>query len=215
MASGGGKTSPLLLKSIYTQLSDIFLNYYGSTEAGGVCLLEMNQQSVDSMPLGFGIPNCTVQVVNEAGEVLPFGKEGLLRIRTPYMAHSYFNNPKASEKYFQEGWFYPGDSGKILTGGLVVLSGRSGEMINRGGVKIDPGAIDQFLTNYPGVIDGAGCGVFNSKEFLDVELAAALVIGDGFDIIKFKQTLAQHFDSSRCPTRFFKVKKFPEMRWVK
>ena len=133
VASGGGKTSPLLLQNIYTHLSDKFLNYYGSTEAGGVCLLEMNQHVVEAMPLGFSIPGCEVEVVDEMGNVVPQGDVGLLRIKTPYMAHEYFKDALASEKYFREGWFYPGDSGKILNGGLVVLSGRSGEMINRGG----------------------------------------------------------------------------------
>ena len=76
-------------------------------------------------------------------------------------------------------------------------------------MKIDPSSIDQFLVDYPGVIDGATCGVSNSKQMLDIELAVALVVDEGFNMGELKQKLTYAFDSSRCPTLFFRVKKIP------
>ena len=83
------------------------------------------------------------------------------------------------------------------------------ESICPGGVKIDPSVIDQFLVDYPGVIDGATCGVSNSKQLLDIELAVALVVDEGFNMGELKRKLLHAFDSSRCPTLFFQVKKIP------
>ena len=65
------------------------------------------------------------------------------------VANEYFNNHEATAVSFKEGWFYPGDRGRSNENGLLFLTGREREIINRGGVKIDPVNVDEDVLAYP------------------------------------------------------------------
>jgi acyl-CoA synthetase (AMP-forming)/AMP-acid ligase II len=60
---------------------------------------------------------------------------------------------------FRNGWVYPGDVGSEAEQGLVTLGGRSTEVINSGGNKVNPTVIEDVLKSFPGVRDAAAFGV--------------------------------------------------------
>ena len=45
------------------------------------------------------------------------------------MACEYFKNPEATAKCFKDGWFYPGDRGRLNKNGLLFLTGRQSEIV--------------------------------------------------------------------------------------
>lgn len=47
----------------------------------------------------------------------------LIRVKTATMIQGY-DDPALTAQYFKDGWFYPGDRGR-LTDGLLVLAGRA------------------------------------------------------------------------------------------
>jgi acyl-coenzyme A synthetase/AMP-(fatty) acid ligase len=51
--------------------------------------------------------------------------------------------------------FFPGDFGRVLNNGMLVIAGRSTELINIGGNKISPDRIESILMQYQGVRDAA------------------------------------------------------------
>ena len=202
----GGAASRKLLGNIETYLSGNIINLYGSTEAGGICTFRPTSRT-DSSIAGYPYVGVEVEIVDESGAVLAHGLEGSIRLKTPYMVHAYHGDPAATEQSFKDGWFYPGDRGTQKDDGLLVIAGRDGELINRGGVKIDPASIDQFLAGYKGVADAA---VFGFEDNAGVSsIAAAIKAPEGFDLEELKEESLRKLGSVRCPSVFFKVKQIP------
>ncbi len=81
---------------------------------------------------------------------------------------------------FRDGWVYPGDRGVLERDGTLRVVGRADDVINRGGAKIDPNAIESALLGLAnltevavfGASDGAGmtsvCAAVVSAAPLDV-----------------------------------------------
>ena len=100
---------------------------------------------------------------------------------------------------FCDGWFYPGDRGRLLANGsLWYWRAARVQLINRGGTKIAPTDIDQRLLEYPGIIDAAAFGFENHLGAEDV--CAALVVAEGFDMnalqVYLGKALASHLQPS-------------------
>jgi acyl-coenzyme A synthetase/AMP-(fatty) acid ligase len=123
------------------------------------------------------------------------------------MALFYYKNPEATYKSFKDGWFYSGDRGFLNADGSLILSGRNDELINRGGVKIDPYLIDQFLIDYPGIKDAAAFEVQNTIGISDIGLA--LVVPENFNLEKLKLELLKKFGRSGIPNQFYNLQKIP------
>lgn len=97
-----------------------------------------------------------VQLIDaDGGPCTVRGSKGIVRIRNGYMASGYIAEPKATEKAFRDGWFYPGDQGWWGPAGELVIGGRLDEIINLGGEKIDPNAVDDVLCSVHGITGAA------------------------------------------------------------
>ncbi|MEY4312988.1 MAG: hypothetical protein RLZZ319_497, partial [Actinomycetota bacterium] len=117
------------------------------------------------------VSDVQVQVVDpETHAPLPEGEVGLLRSRRETMATEYLGNPEATAVAFRDGWFYSGDMAR-LDGKSIILDGRSSERINVGGVKIDPGRIDDLYKTFPGIDDCAAFSVPGAMGIHEVHLA--------------------------------------------
>mgnify|MGYP003353367339 CR=1 FL=1 len=62
-------------------------------------------------------------------------------MRTPIVMQGYFRDPEQTKAAFRDGWFYPGDLGTLTDDGRLRLAGRSSEIVNAGGVKVDPATL--------------------------------------------------------------------------
>jgi non-ribosomal peptide synthetase component E (peptide arylation enzyme) len=90
-----------------------------------------------------------IRVLSPDGAALAAGEEGELQIRGPSVFAGYLDNPAANEDAFTaEGWFRTGDLASIDAVGYVRLTGRSKDIINRGGVKYNPADIEALLLRH-------------------------------------------------------------------
>ena len=79
-----------------------------------------------------------------------------------YSIHlGYHNNPAANSAAFnKEGWFRTGDLGRAVDAdGNVQITGRSKEIINRGGKKFFPREVEEILYKHPQVLQVAMIGM--------------------------------------------------------
>src|SRR5262249_60439145 len=68
----------------------------------------------------------------------------------------FFNNPAANEASFtQDGWYRTGDLATIDAAGNVSITGRSKDVINRGGVKFNPRDVEDLLDAHPAILQSA------------------------------------------------------------
>jgi acyl-CoA synthetase (AMP-forming)/AMP-acid ligase II len=89
----------------------------------------------------------------------------------------YWRDEKASSGAWIDGWTKSGDLGYVDADGDLILTGRSKELIIRGGYNIAPIEIEDVLHEHPAVQDAAVVGV--SHEVLGEDVAAAVSLARG------------------------------------
>ncbi|MGH7003795.1 MAG: class I adenylate-forming enzyme family protein, partial [Alphaproteobacteria bacterium] len=101
-------------------------------------------------------PGTEVRVVDAEGRPCPPGEEGELQLRGCLLFPGFFNNPSANEAGFTaDGWYRTGDLAAADTGGNVAITGRSKDVINRGGVKFNPRDVEDLLDAHPSILQSA------------------------------------------------------------
>jgi long-chain acyl-CoA synthetase len=180
-------------------------SHYGSTEGGGATI--RGYDSEDPFDAGHVVPGSQVEIVDEDDRVLPDGENGRVRVKSPGMVHGYLGNAEATERAFREGWFYPGDLGFIRADRGLTLTGRESELLNAGGVKIDPTRIDHFALRNPDVVDACSFG-YTAKSGV-TQIGLALVTKEGIDINALVADLAAEFGTG-APTLVARVDSIPK-----
>jgi acyl-CoA synthetase (AMP-forming)/AMP-acid ligase II len=89
------------------------------------------------------------------GTELRVRDDGRLQVRGPSLFDGYLDNPTATAGAFEDGWFDTGDTGRLTAEGALVLTGRTKEIINRGGVKFNPLDVETVIDRMPGVVRSA------------------------------------------------------------
>lgn len=152
---GGNVMSQAFLETARTRICPRIICAYGSTEAGTVAHAPSEMLQGIEGAVGFVAPWAEVEAVDDKGTVLPRGQAGLIRIRTHGQGRAYGNAAKGKTDNFRNGWFYPGDRGMVTPQGMMVVAGRSHELINAGGAKVAPELVEEVLLTRPDVKDAA------------------------------------------------------------
>jgi acyl-coenzyme A synthetase/AMP-(fatty) acid ligase len=187
---GGSTPSQKLINRITSQLDCQIFNAYGSTEASNIAIEEITNHEAGLKFAGTIMhEDVTMQIVDENDLPLPKGQIGIIRYKRPFMATSYYKNPVATAEFFKDGFFYPGDKGYLDESGRLVLEGRINEVINLGGVKLNPEVVDDLAMAQLGVVD---CAAFSIPGPAGIDqLALALVTDEDFSPEFFEKAMAK------------------------
>ena len=107
---------------------------------------------------GRALPHQTVRVVGEDGTALPSDQEGRLQARGPTTFVGYFQRPDAYD-VDPELWFETGDRARIDRDGYIRITGRSKDIIIRGGGNVPVVEVEELLYRHPSVLDAAVIGL--------------------------------------------------------
>ena len=89
----------------------------------------------------------------ETDEEVPTGIEGELQLQGYSVFPGYLNNPDANARAFAaDGFFRTGDLATVDADGNVVITGRVKDVINRGGIKINPTDVENLLQAHPAIV---------------------------------------------------------------
>jgi 2,3-dihydroxybenzoate-AMP ligase/mycobactin salicyl-AMP ligase len=153
MHCGGSASLPEIVKGVREDLHCNFYNGYGGTE--GQTTLTRTNDSLETILHTVGRPTCpydTYKVVSPDGKELPPNITGELMIKGPGVFTGYYKAPEENKTVFNdEGFFRTGDLAIIDDKGIVTLTGRIKEMINRGGESISSTEIEKLITGHPEV----------------------------------------------------------------
>ncbi len=207
LISSGSALTPEERLAIRTRLCEGFLEYYSSTEGGGVSVLHPRDQQVRTDSVGRAVFGVEMQVVDEDHRALPVGEVGRIRYRGPGMVPGFYNDAAASDDAFRDGWFYPGDLGALDDAGYLFLKGRLKDMIIRGGVNIYPQEVEALLLAQPGVADAAVVG-WPSREFNE-EVAAFVVAEGELDVSALMAVCRRELARYKVPREVFVVDALP------
>ncbi|MCC7273898.1 MAG: AMP-binding protein [Alphaproteobacteria bacterium] len=128
---------------------------YSTNEAGYLALAGPADLAADIDSVGRALPGVEAEIVDEDLKRLPPGTPGELRFRHPGFPAAYVDEVAGSTSRFRDGWFYPGDAGTIAADGRITLHGRIDDVINVGGRKVHPTAIESWLADHPEVAEAA------------------------------------------------------------
>jgi long-chain acyl-CoA synthetase len=173
VAVGGGCLSPALRQRVAEQITPNVFSVYGSTESGWMAMQYPDDPQLEPESVGRVVPWAEMQVVDAGDNPLPAGEQGHLRFRGHGFATSYCENPEATARFFRNGWFYPGDIGRVSPRGFLFIDTREDDMLNVGGLKVMPGESEGVLAAHPAVAEAA---VFRTASASGEEFLVAAVV---------------------------------------
>ena len=150
----GGKAPRALRDKVALALGAAVVAVYASTEAG-TSALGYSARLLSDDAVGFVTPATELEIVGEDGEVVAAGEVGRIRLRGPEVVAGYRGPDAAGGDTFRDGWFYPGDLGRIDGEGALQVVGRVDEIMNFGGEKVVPDLLEELVRGVAGVADVA------------------------------------------------------------
>ena len=123
----------------------------------------------------------------------------------------YLNNPEATAKtYTDDGWLLTGDLGYMDEDGYVFVSGRSKELIIKGGENISPREIDDALYAHQDVVEAAAfaipCDTYGQRIEAAVKLSDHSTASEQ-DLMDVCQSKLGRF---KCPDRIHMMDDLPK-----
>jgi 1-acyl-sn-glycerol-3-phosphate acyltransferase len=94
-----------------------------------------------------------IRIADDAGRELPERYVGRVEFKGPSATSGYYRDAAATAKLFDNGWIDTGDLGYIAEGELY-LTGRSKDMMIRGGQNVYPYELEEAVGAVPGIRKG-------------------------------------------------------------
>jgi cyclohexanecarboxylate-CoA ligase len=124
---------------------------WGMTENGAVTLIELDDEDERAVNTdGCPLTGVALKVVDANGNTLPAGQAGKLFVRSCSNFGGYLKRPHLNGTD-AEGWFDTGDLARLDERGYVRITGRSKDVIIRGGENIPVVEIESLLYRHPAI----------------------------------------------------------------
>ena len=158
---------------------------------------------------GRALPGQAVRVVDEDGRPVPPDTEGRLQSRCATTFVGYLKRPEAYD-IDADGWLETGDNARMDADGYIRITGRSKDIIIRGGENVPVVEVEELLHRHPAVADCAIVAMPDPR--LGERGCAFVAVNDGaaFDF----ETMIAHLTGCRLskqylPERLEIVDEFP------
>lgn len=147
-------------------------NVYGSTETGLIAVAQGNAWFGREGASGPVMPWIDLEIVDGSGTPQPAETSGEVRVRLDrrFSVERYLNADTSDDEPIRDGWFYPGDLGALSKSRELTIAGRTRELVNIGGTKLSPAAIEDRLRSIRGIAQLAVVGLRNQAGYDDVGL---------------------------------------------
>ena len=189
---------------------------YGQTEASPGITQTRTEDSLDLRvtTVGRALPNVEVKIVDigDPAITLPPGQQGELCTRGYHVMKGYYKMPEATRNAIDaDGWLHTGDLAVMDENGYCKITGRSKDMIIRGGENIYPREIEEFLYTHPEVRDVQVVGVPSEKYGEEVVAYIQLKNGNRAEATqeKFRDFCDRKIAFHKIPRYFFFVDEYP------
>lgn len=178
----GSPISLGLIKRAISTMPCRFMQFYGSTEAGGATSIlrpdEHNLEDEEKLKsCGRPLPLVEFRIVDGDGKDVPAGMPGELLVRQPSITKGYWGQPELTAQAIENGWYRSGDIARCDEEGLYYIVDRAKDMIVSGGENIYSAEIENVLSTHPAVGGVAVIGVPDERWGESVK--AIVIVRDG------------------------------------
>ena len=150
LCAGAPIPGPLVERAQRTLGANI-VSAWGMSENGAVTTTLLDDdpsRAVDTD--GCPLPGTEVKVVDDDGTTLPTGQTGRLLVRSSSNFGGYLKRPHLNATD-DDGWFDTGDLARLDERGYIRITGRSKDVIIRGGENIPVVEIENLLYRHPAI----------------------------------------------------------------
>ena len=123
---------------------------YGLTEAIAVNCVNTFAHNKEGS-IGYPVSFAEFKIFDEHGNEVPDGEIGEIVIRSKTTMLGYWNDPKATEATFKNGWLCTGDLGYKDADGFIFFKQRKKRVIKVSGVAVFPTEVEHLVETVPGV----------------------------------------------------------------
>jgi cyclohexanecarboxylate-CoA ligase len=129
---------------------------------------------------GVTIPGAEVRIVDDGGNEVPRGAEGDIAYRGPaHMIEYLANSEETAALFTPDGFSKSGDLGRMSDDGYVRVTGRTKDIVIRGGMNISVREIEDHLAHHPGLQAFSVVGM--PDERLGERVCCFVVSASGFE----------------------------------
>ena len=185
--------SPLQARRFREKFPVLVLNGYGQAELGEVIGWTADDAKTHPDKLGaIGKPHPGVSIKIDA--------DGHLLVRPPNTAVG------IDERTDEDGFVDTGDLAHVDGDGFVWIDGRAGDVINRGGNKVFPAAVEEVLRLSPAVDDVVVCGMPDERLG---EVPVAFLVGREVHDDELVALCREHLVPYKVPAAFHWIAELP------
>jgi fatty-acyl-CoA synthase len=160
----GGSPCPAdIMRRIIEEMhiNDIVI-VYGMTELSGGSTQTARTDTLERRvkTIGRAQPHMEVKIVDPEGRTVPLGVQGEICFRGFMVMRGYWNGDAHTRETIDPArWLHSGDLGTMDGDGYLTITGRSKDMVIRGGENIYPREVEELLFAHPAVADAQVFGV--------------------------------------------------------
>ncbi len=176
---GGASVPPQLMRDAYAWFENCaILRGHGCTEVPTTSngIPRRDSAEVNSMSDGYPLYSEVLIADPETGGAVPWGEEGEVLMRGPQMLLGYLREEDNAAAFDARGFFRSGDLARYVRDNWLVISGRSKDLINRGGEKLSAREIEDALLEHPAIADIAAVAMPNPRTG---EAVCAFIVAKG------------------------------------
>jgi acetyl-CoA synthetase len=196
-----------------------FHDTFWQTETGAIVIANVAGMPVKPGSMGKPFPGITATVL-DMRTYQPIerpGVVGLIALRPgwPSMLREYWNNRKAYDAKFRNGWYLCGDRASLDADGYFWFVGRDDDVINTGGHLVGPFEIESALLEHPAVAESAAVA---KPDAINMEVVKAFVcLKPGFDAspdleLEIMNTIRKKLSPLAMPQEIAFVPSLPKTR---
>ena len=216
---GASPISPEILKRAIKAFGDVFIQGYGSSEAGmPLTLLSKEDHILDGSEkklkrlssVGREVTVATVRIMDEDDNILPPGEIGEIVIQSEQSMIEYWKNEEATARTLKNGWLHSRDMGYKDEDGYVFLVDRKDDMIISGGFNVYPREVEDVLYAHESVLEAAVFGVPDKKWGESVKAVVSFKQGMSATEEELIEHCKEHLASYKKPSSVDFISELPK-----
>jgi acyl-coenzyme A synthetase/AMP-(fatty) acid ligase len=172
-------------------------SFYGASECGGICYDRDGQNEEDGF-VGQAMEGVAIEMVD------PDASASRIRVRSAAVGDGYF--PESDKAKLGGGLFVPDDLLNKTASGFRIV-GRTSDLINVAGKKVNPAEVEAHLLRFGGVRQAVAFG--RASILRNEEVAACVVASPGVSEVELLEFCRRELSGWQVPKRVFIVDAIP------